>query len=95
MGRDRERPTARDRSGRITWRCAMSHDRLRCAGCNWRFGKRAESVLLFAACVLCERCADEPDVHRRLWFTCPETHSPRHHDNAIVSMGRARQALLT
>lgn len=66
---------------------------LHCLGCGRRFGRRARGLLIGASFVLCWACADDPKIHRKL-FNCPLSHSPRTHgDGALVTAGRARQAV--
>lgn len=69
---------------------------LRCAGCSHRFGKRSTGLLVLDSFVLCRPCANDNDVHRRLFFACSERHAPIEHasDNAMfISRGRAAQAV--
>jgi hypothetical protein len=69
---------------------------LRCKGCNWRFGKRSTGLLVLEAFVLCRNCSTDPTVHRKLFFSCPERHTPIEHASdvaAFVSRGRARQTI--
>jgi hypothetical protein len=68
-------------------------DSLHCHGCGHRFGRRSRSLLLFSAFALCQRCAGDDAVHRRLFVSCPQSHSPRAHGGDVVTLGRARQAL--
>jgi hypothetical protein len=63
-----------------------------CPGCNHRIGRRAR-VLFVVGALLCLDCAGDPAVHKRLLFGCRESHSPRQHGGAVVTAGRAREAI--
>jgi len=66
---------------------------LRCTGCGHRFGKRSRALVIVGA-ALCRNCGDDPAVHRRLLWTCPDQHAPRSHDGAtLASVARARELL--
>jgi hypothetical protein len=66
--------------------------RLRCAGCNHRFGKRARTVLLFESFVLCVECSTSVTVHKKV-FGCREPHTARAHGGDLTTIGIARSVL--
>jgi len=71
----------------------MSTQQLLCRGCSRRLGRRAKGLLVAEAFVLCNACADDVRAHRRL-YNCPVAHTPRQHGaGAVVTTGRAREAL--
>jgi hypothetical protein len=72
----------------------MTARHLTCAGCSRRIGRRAVILVVTASLPLCKACAESPKIHARLFFACPENHSPvEHESNLFLTAGRAAQLI--
>jgi hypothetical protein len=61
-----------------------------------KMAPESRSLLVLESFVLCRHCSNDPNVHRRLFFACPERHAPIDHASGaavFVSRGRAAQAV--
>jgi hypothetical protein len=76
----------------------MTDTQLRCAGCGHRFGRKSRSVVVVATYALCGNCANDIDVHSKLFIGCTQRHAPTAHTAlgeppALITRGRAAQIL--